>query len=145
MCWTKSFCTWLYNEYLVDDYLWWDDLWCFFVRWKIGLKSRRCYFGHIDVNVTVFSNCNASFIFVMYREGLSGNILLGMFFAIIIGVMAIFFKASEANVSFFGWVFAANYLYLFVIVIATVLIHFGITYLVMPRYRAKKYIINMVE
>ena len=86
-----------------------------------------------------------SFIFVMYREGLSGNILLGMFFAIIIGVMAIFFKASEANVSFFGWVFAANYLYLFVIVIATVLIHFGITYLVMPRYRAKKYIINMVS
>ena len=34
-----------------------------------------------------------SFIFVMYREGLSGNILLGMFFAIIIGVMAIFFKS----------------------------------------------------
>ena len=38
----------------------------------------------------------------MYREGLSGNILLGMFFALIIGVMAIFFKASEANVNIFG-------------------------------------------
>ena len=84
-----------------------------------------------------------SFIFVMYREGLSGNILLGMLFAIIIGVMAIFFKASEANVNVFGWVFAANYLYLFIILIATVLIHFGITYLVMPRYRGKKYIINI--
>ena len=85
-----------------------------------------------------------SFIFVMYREGLSGNILLGLFFALIIGVMAIFFKASEANVNIFGWVFEANYLYLFVIVIAAVIIHFGITYLVMPRYRGKKYITNIV-
>jgi len=85
-----------------------------------------------------------SFIFVMYREGLSGNILLGMFFATIVGVMAIFFKASNANVNVFGWEFGANYLYLFVIVVATVLIHFGITYLVMPRYRGKKYITNVV-
>ena len=85
-----------------------------------------------------------SFIFVVYREGLSGNILLGMFFALVIGVMAIFFKASEANVNIFGWVFEANYLYLFVIVIASVIIHFGITYLVMPRYRGKKYITNII-
>ena len=67
-----------------------------------------------------------------------------MFFALIIGVMAIFFKASDANVNIFWWIFEANYLYLVVIVLASVLIHFGITYLVMPRYRGRKYLTNIV-
>lgn len=85
-----------------------------------------------------------SFIFVMYREGLSGNILLGMFFAVIVGVMAVFFKASGATMDLFGWEIAANYVFMFLILIATVLIHFGITYLVMPRYRGKRHITNVV-
>lgn len=85
-----------------------------------------------------------SFIFVVYREGLSGNILLGGFFALIIGVMAIFFKAADSKVRLFSTEIDANYLFVVTIIIMSVLIHFMIKYFVMPRYRRPKFIVNIV-
>lgn len=85
-----------------------------------------------------------SFIFVMYREGLSGDILLGGFFALVIGVMAIFFKASDAKVSLFSLSIDANYIFSLIIIIVTALIHLAIKTTVMPRYRKSKYLLNIV-
>ena len=50
-----------------------------------------------------------AFIFVMYREGLSGNVLLSGFFAVLIVVIAIFLKASETENLIFGFIDIVQY------------------------------------
>ncbi len=85
-----------------------------------------------------------SFIFVMYREGLSGNILLGVFFAVIIGVLSIFLIASNATAEIFGMEVAGNYLFVGVIILVGVVAHILIRAFVLPRYRKPKFIANIV-
>ena len=78
------------------------------------------------------------FVFVLYREGLSGNFLLIGFFTVLIAVVGIFLKASNSvffigNTSisgnvFFGIILFVGFLFSFLI----------IRYFVLPRYRKQK-------
>ena len=58
-----------------------------------------------------------AFIFVMYREGLSGNVLLYGFFAVLIVVIAIFLKASESENLILGIPVSWNMIFAFVLVL----------------------------
>ena len=80
-----------------------------------------------------------SFIFVMYREGLSGNILLGGFFMVIIGVLSVFIKASEASENIFNFQIDGNYLFSGLIFLLGLLVMLIIKTLVLPRYRKERY------
>lgn len=80
-----------------------------------------------------------SFIFVMYREGLSGNILLGGFFMVIIGVLSVFLKASDASGQIFNFQVDGNYMFAGLVVLIGLLVAFIIKTLVLPRYRRERY------
>lgn len=82
-----------------------------------------------------------SFIFVMYREGLSGNVLLGGLIGAVIAIFAVFLKASQSN--WFG--IDGNYVFAtFALVIGAFSILI-IKQFVLPRYRPKKYRIAIVS
>ena len=80
-----------------------------------------------------------AFIFVMYREGLSGNVLLSGFFAVLIVVIAIFLKASETENLIFGISITGNLIFAFVLLLLGGVIFIVIKLLVLPRYRSSKY------
>jgi rod shape determining protein RodA len=80
-----------------------------------------------------------AFIFVMYREGLSGNVLLSGFFAVLIVVIAIFLKASDAENLIFGIPITGNLIFAFVLLLLGGLLFMVIKLLVLPRYRSSKY------
>jgi rod shape determining protein RodA len=80
-----------------------------------------------------------AFIFVMYREGLSGNVLLSGFFAVLIVVIAIFLKASETENLIFGISITGNLIFAFVLLLLGGVIFIVIKLLVLPRYRNSKY------
>jgi rod shape determining protein RodA len=74
-----------------------------------------------------------AYILVMYREGLSGNILLLGLLAMILSVLSLVLKATSAS---FGDVeIAGHYMLMIVIAFASVLIFFGIKRFVRPRFR----------
>ena len=81
-----------------------------------------------------------AFIFVMYREGLSGNVLLFGFFASIILVIGIFLKASDSSINIFSIDFSGNYIFSIVLLFLGGLIFLIIKLFVLPRYRKSKYI-----
>jgi len=81
-----------------------------------------------------------AFIFVMYREGLSGNVLLFGFFASIILVIGIFLKASDSSINIFSIDFSGNYIFTLVLLLLGGLIFLIIKLFVLPRYRNSKYI-----
>jgi rod shape determining protein RodA len=81
-----------------------------------------------------------SFIFVMYREGLSGNVLLFGFFASIILVIGIFLKASDSSINIFSIDFYGNYVFSLVLLLVGGLIFLIIKLFVLPRYRKAKYV-----
>ena len=80
-----------------------------------------------------------AFIFVMYREGLSGNILLFGFFAVVIVVIAIFLKASETYTSIFGLMISGNYMFIGALILLGTFVYFIIKLFIMPRYRKPRY------
>ena len=80
-----------------------------------------------------------AFIFVMYREGLSGNVLLSGFFAVLIVVIAIFLKASETENLILGIPITGNIIFAFVLLLLGGLLFVVIKLLVLPRYRSSKY------
>ena len=80
-----------------------------------------------------------SFIFVMYREGLSGNILLIGLFAIIVTVIGVFLKASETSFDLFGANFSGNILFGMVLLLISIITFFIIKFFVLPRYRKEKF------
>ena len=80
-----------------------------------------------------------AFIFVMYREGLSGNVLLSGFFAVLIVVIAIFLKASETENLILGIPITGNLIFAFVLLLLGGLLFVVIKLLVLPRYRSSKY------
>jgi rod shape determining protein RodA len=79
-----------------------------------------------------------SFIFVMYREGLSGNILLGGLFAAIFAVIAVYIKCFE-DATLFDGALQGNYIFAGAILLLGILSFALIKTLVMPRYRKSKY------
>ena len=81
-----------------------------------------------------------AFIFVMYREGLSGNVLLYGFFAVLIVVIAIFLKASDSENLIFGIPVTGNMIFAFVLVLLAGVLFGVIKLLVLPRYRKPRYI-----
>ena len=81
-----------------------------------------------------------AFIFVMYREGLSGNVLLYGFFAVLIVVIAIFLKASDSENLIFGIPVTGNMIFAFVLVLLAGVLFAVIKLLVLPRYRKPRYI-----
>ncbi|MDG2343499.1 MAG: rod shape-determining protein RodA [Flavobacteriales bacterium] len=80
-----------------------------------------------------------SFVFVMYREGLSGNILLIGLLAIIIAVIGIFLKASETNFDLLGSSISGNMFFGFILLLISVLSFLIIKFFVLPRYRKEKF------
>ncbi len=80
-----------------------------------------------------------SFIFVMYREGLSGNILLGGFFMVIIGVVSVFLKASETSEQVLNFQIEGNYIFSGIIILLGLAVALIIKTLVLPRYRKERY------
>ena len=81
-----------------------------------------------------------AFIFVMYREGLSGNVLLYGFFAVLIVVIAIFLKASDSENLILGIQLSGNMIFAFVLVLLGGILFAVIKLLVLPRYRKPRYI-----
>ena len=81
-----------------------------------------------------------AFIFVMYREGLSGNVLLYGFFAVLIVVIAIFLKASDSENLILGISLSGNMIFAFVLVLLGGILFAVIKLLVLPRYRKPRYI-----
>lgn len=79
-----------------------------------------------------------SFIFVMYREGLSGNVLLGGLFAAIFAVIAVYIKCFEdATLQTEG--VSGNYIFAATILFLGILSLFLVKVAVLPRYRKNKY------
>jgi rod shape determining protein RodA len=83
--------------------------------------------------VLVFS----AYILVLYREGLSGNILLLGLLAIILSVLSLLLKSTTLD--FFGFEMAGHYFLMIFIVFAAALIFFGIRRFVLPRFRKRNY------
>ncbi|MCZ4408616.1 rod shape-determining protein RodA [Cryomorphaceae bacterium 1068] len=85
--------------------------------------------------VLVFS----AFILVLYREGLSGNILLLGLLAMILAVFSLLLKAT--TVDFFGTPVGGQYILMIFIVILSVLAFFFIQRFILPRYRKRNYML----
>ncbi|MCH2198468.1 MAG: rod shape-determining protein RodA [Flavobacteriales bacterium] len=80
----------------------------------------------------------AGLVFALYREGLSGNILIVGFGAIILAIVAILSGATTVEYPGFGEQ-SGIYVMLFVLVILGALIFFGVRSFTLPRYRRKNY------
>jgi rod shape determining protein RodA len=85
--------------------------------------------------VLVFS----AFILVLYREGLSGNILLLGLLALILSVFSLLLKAT--SIDFFGFSIGGQYVLMIVIALIAGLGVLGIRNFVLPRYRRKNYLL----
>ena len=81
----------------------------------------------------------AAFILVMYREGLSGNILLLGLLAIILAVLSLVLKAN--TFSLMGLEMDGHYILMIIIVLTGVLIFLGIRKFVLPRFRRRNYLL----
>lgn len=77
----------------------------------------------------------AAFILVLYREGLSGNILLLGLLSGVIAVLSLILRATEIDI--WGWTVEGHYMLMAVIVVLTALIYLGIKRFVLPRYRKR--------
>lgn len=80
-----------------------------------------------------------AYVFVMYREGLSGNILLLGLLAIVLSVLSLVLKATTLTV--FGIELPGHYFLMIFIALTTVVIFFGIKRFVLPRFRRRNYIL----
>ena len=80
-----------------------------------------------------------AFIFVMYREGLSGNILLFGLFAVIVIIIAIFLKASDTYSTIIAFNISGNYIFSGVLLLLGSLVFVIIKLFVLPRYRWVRY------
>jgi rod shape determining protein RodA len=78
------------------------------------------------------------FIFVLYREGLSGNFLLIALFTILIAIVGIFLKASNSIFHIGQFPLSGNLFFGFLLIIGFVFSFLIIRYFVLPRYRKQK-------
>lgn len=84
------------------------------------------------------------FIFALYREGLSGNILIVGFVALILAVMSIILGATIVHYPFLGEMTGIYYVGL-VVIVAGFLSFLGVKLFVLPRFRRTKNIIILVS
>ena len=80
-----------------------------------------------------------AFILVMYREGLSGNILLLGLLAMTLAVLSLVLKANTFEL--LGAEMDGHYILMIVIVAVGILIFLGIRKYVLPRFRRKNYLL----
>jgi len=80
----------------------------------------------------------ACFIFVLYREGLSGNFLLIGLFTVLIAVVGIFLKASNSVFNLAGNAISGNIFFVLILILGFVFSFLIIRYFVLPRYRKQK-------
>lgn len=76
-----------------------------------------------------------SFVLVLYREGLSGNILLISLLTIVLGLLTIFFRATEVNV--LGSKMPGLYMIFMVILLFSIIVFFLIRLFVYKRDRKR--------
>ena len=80
----------------------------------------------------------ACFIFVLYREGLSGNFLLIGLFTVLIAVVGIFLKASNSVFYLAGSAISGNIFFGLILILGFIFSFLIIRYFVLPRYRKQK-------
>jgi rod shape determining protein RodA len=78
------------------------------------------------------------FVFVLYREGLSGNILLLGFFAIVLGVLSLLFKPILLHIPLINVEISGQYVVMIVLLLIGVILFFLMMKFVMPRIRKGK-------
>lgn len=81
------------------------------------------------------------FIFMLYREGLSGNILLSGFFVILLAVSTLMLKNTTVEMPFFGQDLPGKYMIIAIISIIAILALFVVLNLVIKRSRKKVVVI----
>ena len=79
------------------------------------------------------------FIFVLYRQGLSGNILLFGLLAIVVAVVALLMRANEFTLPFTDIKVGGQYYFMVIVVAVCVGFYLLIQQLVMKRYRKPYY------
>lgn len=80
----------------------------------------------------------AAYVFALYREGLSGNILIVGFGTVILAIVAILAGAADVNYPFVGSE-SGIYVLLFVIVLMGLMALLAVRNFVLPRYRKSNY------
>lgn len=80
-----------------------------------------------------------SFIFVFYREGLSGGILLFAVYAIGLGIITLFYQNTFIGIPFSENKLEANYFIIIVLTVLAFLFWWMIQFFVRPRYRTRQY------
>ncbi len=83
----------------------------------------------------------AAFILVLYREGLSGNILLLGLLAAILSVLSLVLKSTEASFPFIDVSVQGHYMLMLVIVVIGALLFLAINKFVLPRFRKRNYLL----
>lgn len=81
----------------------------------------------------------AAYVLVLYREGLSGNILLLGLLAGILSVLSLILKATEVALPFTDLTVHGHYVLMFFIVLIGALFFAAITKMVLPRNRKRNY------
>jgi rod shape determining protein RodA len=81
----------------------------------------------------------AAFILTLYREGLSGNILLLGILAIILSVISLLFKPITVTLPLFNTEIPGQFVLVFFILLFGTISYFGIILFVFPRFRKQKY------
>ncbi|HEX4886836.1 MAG TPA: rod shape-determining protein RodA [Luteibaculaceae bacterium] len=79
------------------------------------------------------------FVFVLYRQGLSGNILLFGLLAIVVGVIALLMRVSNFTVPFTDIQINGQYYFMGLVVVMCAAIYLLIRQVVMKRYRTPYY------
>jgi len=81
------------------------------------------------------------FVFVLYREGLSGNILMLTLLAIILSVLTIFVKDAVVELPLIGADVAGHFMIIIVVVIISLAIAFIIRNFIQKRERRRAYVL----
>ena len=80
-----------------------------------------------------------AFVLTLYREGLSGNILLLGILAIALSVISLLFKPIVVTIPIIKIDLEGQYILIIFILLFSIITYFGIKLLVLPRYRKNKY------
>lgn len=81
------------------------------------------------------------FIFMLYREGLSGNILIYGFFVMVLSISTLMLKDTTVELPFLGEGYPGKYVILIIISIFAMLALFGISAFVMKRERIQAFVV----
>lgn len=86
----------------------------------------------------------AGFVLVMYREGLSGNILLLGFMAIFLSVVSLLMKATSFDLPILHVPLSGQYMLMIIITVAALIFYLVIRQFVLPRFRKKYYTLLII-